>query len=113
MRERDLRTEETREDVVNTVTDKDERIGVFPDAELGLLRRRWDDIQTGFVDDPRIAVENADRLVEDAVQRLTDNFARTREKLEKTWARGEAASTEDLRMALQRYREFFNRLLSA
>ena len=113
MRERDLRTEETREDVVDTVTDKDERIGVLPDTELGLLRRRWDDIQTGFVDDPRIAVENADRLVEDAVQRLTDNFARTREKLEKTWARGEQGSTEDLRLALQRYREFFNRLLSA
>lgn len=112
MRERDVRTEETNDDVVSTVAGKDETLGILPENELDLLRTRWADIQTGFVDDPRIAVENADRLVEDAIQRLTESFAQTREQLEETWARGEDASTEDLRIALQRYRAFFNRLLS-
>jgi hypothetical protein len=112
MREHDLRTEDRREDVVNTVTGSDEPLGILPEDELALLRQRWDDIQTGFVDDPRISVENADRLVADTVERLIDSFARTREKLEETWARGEEASTEDFRIALQRYRAFFNRLLT-
>jgi hypothetical protein len=32
--------------------------------------------------------------------------------MEKQWMAGKEASTEDLRQALQRYREFFSRLLS-
>jgi hypothetical protein len=74
---------------------------------------RWESVQTTFVDDPRNAVENADALVAELMQRLADGFARERERLEGQWSRGEDVSTEDLRVALQRYRSFFRRLLSA
>jgi hypothetical protein len=77
------------------------------------LRSSWEGIQTQFVDDPRRAVEDADSLVASAMQRLADGFAAERERLEGMWARGEDVGTEDLRVALQRYRSFFNRLLSA
>jgi hypothetical protein len=84
---------------------------LFGDLLLG-LRSRWDDVQAGFVDDPRQCVQQADRLVSDVVERLTAGFAQARSRLEQQWARGEEASTEDLRQALKRYREFFHRLLS-
>lgn len=91
----------------------EENVALLPESMLGDFRRRWDDIQAGFVDDPKSAVEHADRLVEETVQRLTQTFARERANLESTWGRGEQASTEDLRVSLQRYRSFFNRLLEA
>ncbi len=84
---------------------------LFGDLLSG-LRSRWDDVQAGFVDDPRQCVEKADHLVSDVVDRLTAGFAQARSRLEEQWARGEEASTEDLRQALKRYREFFHRLLS-
>ncbi len=74
---------------------------------------RWETIQAAFVDDPRRAVEEADGLVANVMQQLADGFAREREILEGQWSRGEDVSTEDLRVALQRYRSFFQRLLSA
>ena len=76
------------------------------------LRSRWDDIQAAFVDDPSACVQQADGLVEEVIGQLTSRFADARSQLEAQWARGETASTEDLRVALTRYREFFNRLLS-
>ncbi|HEY3231784.1 MAG TPA: hypothetical protein VGJ87_21320 [Roseiflexaceae bacterium] len=76
------------------------------------LRSRWDAIQTGFVDEPRRAVEQADSLVAEVMQRLAQLFADERSKLEGQWSRGDNVSTEDLRVALQRYRSFFDRLLS-
>jgi molecular chaperone GrpE (heat shock protein) len=75
------------------------------------LRSRWDTIQAGFVDEPRRSVEQADSLVADAIQRLAESFAQTRQDLEEQWTRGADVSTEDLRVALQRYRSFFDRLL--
>jgi len=75
------------------------------------FRSRWESIQTGFVDEPRRAVEQADGLVAEAVQLLAKNFADERSKLEAQWAQGNDISTEDLRVALQRYRAFFERLL--
>ena len=81
-------------------------------AEPSGLRSRWDDIQAAFVDDPSGCVQKADRLVEEVVEQLTSRFADTRSHLEAQWARGETASTEDLRIALTRYREFFQRLLA-
>ena len=80
--------------------------------ELQTLRSRWDSIQTGFVDEPRRAVEQADGLVAEMMQRLAQLFADERNKLEAQWSRGDNVSTEDLRVALQRYRSFFDRLLS-
>ena len=80
--------------------------------ELETLRSHWDSIQTGFVDEPRRAVEQADSLVAEMMQRLAQLFADERSKLESQWSRGDNVSTEDLRVALQRYRSFFDRLLS-
>jgi hypothetical protein len=83
-----------------------------PEKELSGLRSRWTQIQSGFVDDPREWVQKADSLVSDVVDQLTAGFAEARSRLEAQWARGEEISTEDLRLAMKRYREFFQRLLS-
>ena len=85
---------------------------LFADDHLAGLRARWDNVQAGFVDDPRECVHKADSLVSDVVEQLTSGFTQARSRLEEQWARGEDASTEDLRVALQRYREFFQRLLA-
>ena len=80
--------------------------------EVKDFRARWDAIQVGFVDEPRRAVEQADSLVAGAMKRLAEMFADERAKLEGQWDRGDNVSTEDLRLALRRYRSFFGRLLS-
>jgi hypothetical protein len=85
---------------------------LFPNHELESLRTRWKEIQTNFVDEPRKAVEQADGLVASAMKRLAEVFADERSNLEKQWDRGDQVSTEDLRVAFQRYRTFFDRLLS-
>jgi hypothetical protein len=76
------------------------------------LRGEWDRIQAGFVDDPQSSVKHADELVASAMKRLTESFAQQRSGLEQQWGRGEDVSTEDLRLALQKYRSFFQRLLA-
>ena len=76
------------------------------------FQRRWEEVQTRFVDEPRGAVEDADGLVANLMQQLAEGFAQERERLEAQWGRGEDISTEDLRVALQRYRSFFQRLLT-
>ncbi len=85
---------------------------LFESSETETFRARWNAIQTQFVDEPRRSVEQADELVAATMKRLAEIFAGEREKLEKEWDRGEDISTEDLRIALQRYRSFFDRLLS-
>jgi hypothetical protein len=82
-----------------------------PDEAQG-LRTRWDAVQTAFVDEPRRAVEQADELVAQVMKRLAEIFAAERTNLESQWGQGDNVSTEDLRVALQRYRSFFDRLLS-
>jgi hypothetical protein len=77
------------------------------------LRGQWTDIQAGFVDEPRRAVERADGLVADAIKRLAETFANERNQLEGQWDRGGDVSTEDLRQALHRFSSFFSRLRSA
>jgi hypothetical protein len=73
---------------------------------------RWESIQAGFVDHPRQAVHEADALVSDLMERLTRTFADERETLEEQWSESDDVSTEELRVALQRYRSFFERLIS-
>ena len=85
---------------------------LFPPQETQQLRDRWHSIQAGFVDEPRKAVENADSLVAATMKRLAEIFAGERDGLESQWDRGDDVSTEDLRVALRRYRSFFDRLLS-
>ena len=86
---------------------------LFSDNEVGDLRSRWSNVQAGFVDEPRRSVEEADQLVATVMQRLAEGFANERASLEKQWDSGDNVSTEDLRVALQRYRAFFGRLLNA
>jgi hypothetical protein len=76
------------------------------------LRKRWDVIQTGFVDEPRAAVRQADELVASAIKRLAESFADARSNLEGQWARGDEINTENLRVALKKYRSFFQKLMS-
>ncbi len=93
--------------------DAEDTAPVFPSQEAEELRGRWDNIQAGFVDEPRQAVEEADELVAQTMKRLAESFAEERARLEGQWDRGDDVSTEDLRIALRRYRAFFGRLLSA
>ena len=111
------RTDIARGASTNTTSTDDTRqmdlqMDLFPTEELVGYRSRWDAIQTGFVDQPRAAVEQADALVSQVVTRLTDVFTRERSTLEGQWMKGDNVSTEDLRVAFTRYRSFFHRLLS-
>jgi hypothetical protein len=96
-----------------TGADASTDMALFADTDRSSLHSRWDDVQASFVDDPKECVQKADALVADVVKQLTAGFSDARARLEAQWARGEEASTEDLRQALKRYREFFERLLAA
>jgi len=76
------------------------------------FRSRWQNVQVGFVDEPRRAVEQADELVAELMQHLARSFSDQRSRLESEWEHSEKVSTEELRLALRRYRSFFDRLLS-
>jgi len=86
---------------------------LLANEQAGTYRSQWESIQTGFVDEPRQAVEHADHLVAEVIKRIAEVFADERSKLEEQWSRGNEVDTEDLRVALKRYRSFFERLLSA
>ena len=103
---------ENAQEVSSEARNTSEAAPLFPNNELQELRTRWTSIQTAFVDEPRRAVEQADGLVAAAMKRLAEVFAEERSQLEQQWDRGDNVSTEDLRVALQRYRSFFQRLLS-
>jgi hypothetical protein len=93
----------TQEDVPQLLTSEEEEG----------FRTRWQEIQNRFVDDPREAVHDADGLVADVMQTLAATFSQHKQDLEGQWSQGEEADTESLRMALRKYRSFFNRLLSS
>jgi hypothetical protein len=93
-------------------SDSQPPVSLFAGDEAQRFRTEWKDIQITFVDEPRGAVEKADGLVARAIQRLAQMFADERGRLEGEWSRGGDVSTEDLRVALRRYRSFFDRLLS-
>jgi hypothetical protein len=137
MRERQRDNRDDRETVVSDRTDEETRrhepadrtrreesrewerssmnkglVPLLDAAEAEEFRSRWLDIQADFVDDPRHSVESADELVARVINSITENFASERNALEDQWNRGEEASTEDLRIAIKRYRSFFNRLLT-
>lgn len=90
----------------------EEVIPLLREDEAEEFRTRWQKIQTGFVDDPHNTVEKADELVENVMNSITETFSKERSYLEDQWNQGTNASTEDLRLAIQRYRSFFNRLLT-
>ena len=93
----------------------------FQDSVTEKLRDRWQSVQIDFVDDPRSAVEQAESLVEQVSTQLTEALAARRRELHGSWSKdGGTASaahddgvpTEDLRTALQAYRQVFNQLLA-
>ena len=87
-------------------------MSLFPHEEADGFQSRWEAIQAGFVDEPKAAVAEADALVSQVVARLSQVFTDEKNMLEKQWDLGDSISTEDLRVALKRYRAFFHRLLS-
>ena len=107
----DMQPTETPLETVNATAYSGEQV-LFADGELTDYHSRWNAVQSAFVDDPRDCVQKADGPVADVVDRLTSGFAQARSGLEEQWSRGEQVSTEDLRIALQRYRDFFDRLLA-
>jgi hypothetical protein len=90
-----------------------QEIALLASGETQLFQSRWEECQRRFVDEPRTSVQQADELVADVIRELANVFAEERSRLEEQWARGDEVSTEDLRLALQRYRSFFQRLLRA
>jgi hypothetical protein len=85
---------------------------VFDQAAIKDFRRRWGAIQTAFVDNPGGAVRQADELVAAVMTSIAEAFADKRANLEQAWKIADEVSTEDLRVALRRYRSFFDQLLS-
>ncbi|KJY42504.1 hypothetical protein VR46_23535 [Streptomyces sp. NRRL S-444] len=90
---------------------EDENEPLLDAKEAEEYRTTWREIQGRFVDDPEDAVRSADTLVAEVMQTLARSFADHKQALVDQWGRGEEVATEDLRLALQRYRSFFNRLL--
>jgi hypothetical protein len=85
---------------------------LFATDVAGDFRSRWDAVQIGFVDDPKQAVRQADELVAQVMKSLAESFSSERARIESQLEQADSASTENLRMALRRYRSFFQRLLS-
>jgi len=90
--------------------DSEPLAALFDPEQSHDFRQDWSDVQIGFVDDPKRAVQQADELVAQVMRRLAESFARQRAEIEA--GTGDQASTENLRVALRRYRSFFERLLS-
>jgi hypothetical protein len=85
---------------------------LFEDEESKKFRTQWLSIQSKFVDNPQQSVREADELVASVLKSVTMGFHNRRSALEKEWNSGSKVSTEDLRLALKRYRSFFDRLLT-
>jgi hypothetical protein len=83
---------------------------LIDEEKVSGFRDRWQNVQTGFVDDPKQAVREADELVAAVISALATTFAEHKSELEGQWQQGEPA-TEELRIALRRYRSFFDQLL--
>jgi hypothetical protein len=103
---------QVHEPPVTPVSDATRATPLFAPDELQTLRSRWERVQTEFVDEPRRSVQQADELVATVSRRLTEVFSEEKNRLEQAWDKGDDVSTEDLRMALRRYRSLFERLLS-
>jgi hypothetical protein len=92
--------------------DHDGLVALFSDAAIQDFRSQWTALQTGFVDEPRRSVKQADELVARVMHDLASTFSEERKKLEQQWEQGDKVSTEELRLVLRRYRSFFDRFLS-
>jgi hypothetical protein len=111
--DRELSRDDADRQPKGAATATEERLEpLMPESDADGYRSRWQELQASFVDEPQRVVEQADELVAELMQRLAQSFADERKNLEEQWGRGDDVSTEDLRVALTRYRSFFERLLS-
>jgi len=101
-----------RQSMNNRRPEGDELAPLFSPDAANEFRARWNAVQTGFVDDPRQAVRRGDELVAQVMQTLAESFSNERTNLETQLDQRSENSTENLRLALRRYRSFFERLLS-
>jgi hypothetical protein len=97
----------------SVAADAEPRASLLEEGELQRMTMRWKDIQAEFVDEPTTAIQEADALVAELMQRLASMFATERADLEEHLSGGHEVSTEDLRQGLRHYRSFFERLLAA
>lgn len=96
----------------DSIVDAEQERPLFPTHQCTALSQEWQSIQAGFVDSPRASVEKADALVRKTIDILSNSFSDMRNSLEQTWEKDKEVSTEELRLAFQNYRSFFQRLLS-
>jgi len=120
-RQESAAAEDTRRPAAAPATDRPEpapepppdeqRTPLFKAEQVQEYRSRWNQLQVAFVDEPRRAVQQADELVAEVIQTLAATFAEHKRQLESQWRREGEADTEELRLALRRYRAFFDQLL--
>jgi len=89
-----------------------ERSTAVPPRQMDDLHGRWTTIQSSFVDGPREAVEEADNLMGLVIKQIEEGLMAERANLKKSWESAKDGSTEDYRICLQKYREYFDRLVS-
>jgi len=106
-------TEDSDVEMNDLGTQDNDRERLFSNDDSESFERRWTEVQTHFVDNPKRAVEDADSLVAEVMERLTSRFTDQKCLLDEQWSSGDETETEDLRLAMTRYREFFRRLLAA
>ncbi|MGI5215018.1 hypothetical protein [Plantactinospora sp. CA-290183] len=85
-------------------------VAILATDDVQGFRDRWRDVQLRFVDDPPNATADAHRLVEEAVEAVTTALTARRDDLG-GWRRGDSTDTEQLRVAVRRYRDFLDRVL--
>jgi hypothetical protein len=85
---------------------------LFTEEATTDFRSRWDLVQRSFVDNPQEAVHAGDELVAQVIASLAETFSNQRSQLESELNQTDQSSTENLRLALRRYRSFFERLLA-
>ena len=86
--------------------------GLLPDDDLGGYQKRWDELQVRVIDEPRQSVREADDLVGELTRRIVERFSSSRKDFEERWETDSEPTTEELRQALQRYRDYFKRLVA-
>lgn len=89
----------------------EQAVALVPTERAEDYRHRWEGLKASFVDEPRGAVRDANELVGHVLDDVAELFATQRADLERD-LRNEGADTEQLRQALNRYRAFFDRLLT-
>jgi hypothetical protein len=100
------------EEQVEVAGEAEAPMALFTPELTQTYRSRWVSIQSSFVDDPRQAVRSGDELVAEVMTNLANTFAEERQRVEAQLDQTGEGSTENLRLALRRYRSFFDRLLS-